>query len=273
MINNTSFGKWNRLRQKNLNQRFMNEVINGLNCSPFEASAVLDTVYNVYSTYFDGCPSLKQGQLFFEVVAVDSRPDAALSECSTVTVILTMNDDEHDLSIREKEGVVALRQHRLQRIAEEAFQQGGLLTVEDIAYRLFNCGIRTICRDIKALREKGIVLPLRSIVKDMGRAISHRSLIIKEWLSGKEYSIIARSTHHSITSVQNYVDKFKRVIMLTEEGQDIPTISFIVKLSQLLVQEYISLYNRFDIVEHRKQELHDVVKKKTSVSTRDGVES
>lgn len=270
MINNSSLGKWNRLKQKNLNQRFINEVIDGLNCSPFEASAVLDTVYKVYNTYFESCPTLKQGQLFFEVIAVESRPDAALSDCKMVTVILTMNDDENDLLIREKEGVVSLRQHRLQRIAEETFQQGGLLTVEDIAYRLFNCGMRTISRDIKELKEKGIVLPLRSIVKDMGRAISHRSLIIKEWLAGKEYSDIAKSTHHSISSVQNYVDKFKRVIMLMEEGQELNTISFLVKISKVLVKEYVAIYNRFDIVAHRKKELTDIVKKKENINEKNG---
>ncbi|ODS32573.1 MAG: hypothetical protein SCARUB_02277 [Candidatus Scalindua rubra] len=43
MINNSSLDKWNRLRQKDLNNQFRNEVINGLNCSPFEAGAVLDT--------------------------------------------------------------------------------------------------------------------------------------------------------------------------------------------------------------------------------------
>ena len=67
----------------------------------------------------------------------------------------------------------------------EAFQQGGLLTVEDLANRLLNCGQRTLSRDLKALKARQITLPLRSTIKDMGRAISHRTLIVQQWLQEK----------------------------------------------------------------------------------------
>ena len=45
MINNTSHFLWDLLRQKSLNQQSTNRPIEGLNCSPFEANAILDTVY------------------------------------------------------------------------------------------------------------------------------------------------------------------------------------------------------------------------------------
>ena len=270
MITNSSLDIWKRVKQKNLDQQFTNEMISGLNCSRFEATAILDTVFKVYKPYFDNNPNLKPGQLFLEVVSIKANPSEALSDCSMITVILTLNDEDSDLEVREKEGVIALRQHRLQRLAEEAFQQGGLLTVEDIAYRLFNCGVRTISRDLKALKDKGVIPPLRSIIKDMGRAISHRSLIIKEWLAGKEYSDISRDTHHSISSVRNYVNKFKRVVMLMEEGQEVNTISFLVKISRSLTEEYAALYNRFEIAPHRKKDLTDFQKKKENPSENEG---
>ena len=50
----------------------------------------------------------------------------------------------------------------------------------------------------------------------MGRAISHRTLIIKEWLLGKEYSDIARKSNHSVDAVANYIGKFKRVVCLAK---------------------------------------------------------
>ncbi len=34
-------------------------------------------------------------------------------------------------------------------MAHEALDQGALLTAEDLAYRIFNCGLRTISRDLK----------------------------------------------------------------------------------------------------------------------------
>jgi hypothetical protein len=95
----------------------------------------------------------------------------------------------------------------------------------------------------------------------MGRTISHRSVIIKEWLKGKEYSDISRDTFHSVASVQNYVDKFKRVVALSEEGYDVYTIGFLVKISATLVEEYYNIYKSLDMTAHRRKELQSFLKK------------
>ena len=174
---------------------------------------------------------------------------------------LTFDAGQEDLDLRHEQGIPALRRHRMQRMALEAFQQGGLLTLEDLANRLLNCGQRTLSRDLDVLRQEGVVLPLRSIIKDMGRSISHRSLIVEEWLLGKEYSEISYSTHHSVPSVQNYVSKFKRVVALAEEGYDIHTIAFLVKVSASLSESYHQLYQTVKIVPHRKKELKSFLKK------------
>lgn len=262
MINNSSLKKFNRLSQKQLDTQFVNELISGLSCSPFEASAILDTVYKVYSLYFQYNGSIRPGQIIFQVVSVDNSPNLTLAQCKQIAVTLTLDNPAEDLTIREKKGVIDLRRHRIQRVCNEAFQQGGLLTVEDLANRLFNCGQRTICRDIHHLKKSNIILPLRSTIKDMGRSISHRSLIIRHWLQGKEYSEIARDTFHSVYSVKNYVDKFKRVIALSKENYDVHTIAFLVKISASLVEEYFNIYNSFSIISQRKKELQLFLKKK-----------
>jgi hypothetical protein len=255
MINNSSLQKWNRLSHKQLDTQFVNELISGLQCSPFEAGAILDTVYKTYASYFQSNGCLKPGQILFQVVSIENAPSVPLSKCKQLTVTLTLDDPKEDLSLRETSGVIVLRRHRLQRVCIEAFQQGGILTVEDLANRLINCGERTICRDLQALRRKNIIVPLRSTIKDMGRTISHRSLIVKLWLSGKEYSDIARESFHSIASVQNYIDKFKRVIALSQENYDVHTIAFLVKISAPLVEEYFKLYKNTKGIAHRQKEL------------------
>jgi hypothetical protein len=267
MINNTSLQKWSRLAQKQLDHQFTNAMINGLQCSPFEAQAILEAVYDVYSSHFETSGSLKPGQMLFQVVSIDAASNTPLSECQQTTVILTLDAGIEDLNIREEKGIVDLRHHRLQRIANEAFQQGGLLTVEDIANRLLNCGERTICRDIAILKTQNIILPLRSTIKDMGRAISHRSLIVEQWLKGKEYEQIKQITHHSIPSVQNYISKFKRTVALAHQGFDINEISFLVKISSSLAEQYFKLYKTADMVSHRKDELESLLKKTPDTST------
>lgn len=261
MINNSSLDKWNRLRTKNLNQQFMNEVITGLNCSPFEAGAILDSVHKVFGSYFETGGSLQSGQILFQVVSIKNGPQIPLAKCEQVTVTLTLDAGEGDLKVKEQSAVVGLRRHRLERVCFEAFDQGGLLTVEDLANRLFNCGERTICRDLVYFREHSIFIPLRSTVKDMGRTLSHRVLIVKQWLLGKEYTEIARNTCHSVKAVRNYVEKFKRVIALSQNDFDVNTISFLAKVAIPVVSEYLKLYSEAKVIGHRKQEIENFFKK------------
>jgi len=261
MINNSSLRKWRRLSQKQLDQQFTHEMVHGLQCSPFEASAMLDAVYRVYSPYFETSGTLKPGQILFQVISVDARPNTPLADSKQVTVTLTFDAGDEDLEVRRTQGIPSLRRHRMQRMAVEAFQQGGLLTLEDLAIRLLNCGLRTLSRDLDVLRRRGVVPPLRSIIKDMGRSISHRSLIVAEWLLGKEYSEISCSTSHSVPAVQNYVSKFKRVVALAQEGYDVHTIAFLVKVSAALAESYHQLYNEVKIVPSRRKELKSFLKK------------
>jgi len=261
MINNSSITKFERLRQKQQDVQFTNQLQAGLNCSFFESKAILNCVYEVYQPFFDNSASMKPGQILFEVVSVENSAKKKLSACQMKSVVLTLDAGISDLSVRQESGVIGLRRHRLERIANECFQQGGLLTVEDIANRLLNCGERTLVRDIKALKEQGICLPLRSTIKDMGRSISHREMIVKCWLQGMELSLISRQTNHSIEAIANYVEKFKRVICLAKDNHEIATIAFLVKISVTLAQQYYDLYQTLDIVPHREKELDELIKK------------
>lgn len=261
MINNSSLEKWSRLETKSLDNQFTNAMIEGMNCSPFEARAILDSVHKVYGDHFDYTQELAPGKAKFIVISTEDSPSTKLKDAQKISVTLTINDDKEDLPIKEELGVTGLRQHRLARICNEAFMQGGLLTVEDIANRIFCCGERTVVRDLKTLREQDIFVPLRSTIKDMGRTLSHRSFIVKEWVKGSEYTDIARKTNHSIKAVDNYVGKFKQVVALMEEGYDVHTIAFLTKISKQLAEEYIDIQVHTSIVPSRKHELETLLKK------------
>jgi len=262
MINNSALGKWDRLKCKNLDSQFIVDITNGLSCSSFEAKAVLDTVHKVYGDFFECSLELAPGKAKFIVISSEDSPSTGLAEATKVSVVLTINDDKEDLPIKKANGVVALRQHRLSRICNEAFMQGGLLTVEDIANRIFCCGERTIIRDLNELRKQNVFVPLRSTIKDMGRTLSHRSLIIKEWVKGSEYTDIARKTNHSVKAISNYVHKFKQVVALMADGYDVNTIAFLTKISKRLAEEYIAIKAHAAIVPSRMHELEDLLKKR-----------
>jgi hypothetical protein len=255
MINNTSHSLWDRLQQKTLNQQFINRLIDGLNCSRFEAHAILDTVYEVFASHMDTSGQQGIGDIHFLCTGIENSSAKPLKDANMVRVRLTLDGGDEDLAIRRADGPVAVRRHRLERITHQAYQQGGLLTLEDVAFRLFNCGMRTLVRDVSYFKEQSIMLPLRSTIKDMGRGISHRSLIIRHWLAGKEYDHISKATHHSTVAVANYVSKFKRCIWLADQGFDTHTISFLVGLSAKLTEHYWTLYREQPIAEHRRKQL------------------
>jgi hypothetical protein len=260
MINNTNLQRWQRAAARHLDAQFMNEIIQGMNCSPFEAEAIRDKVHEVYSPLMDTAQTLKPGQVRISVVDVGVAANVALAQAQQRLVILTLDGGEEDRLVRQRGGVIALRRHRLSRVSEEAFQQGGLLTLEAIA-DLFNCAVRTLVSDLAALRNEQIILPLRSTVKDMGRAVTHRRLIVEKWLAGQEYSEIASSTHHCVSSVANYIEKFKRTAALIDAGFDLDTVGVIARLSPALARVFADLVKQAQPVDHRREELDSLSKK------------
>lgn len=260
MINNTNSGKWDRISAKTLDNQFIIEMMEGLNCSPIEAKAIVEKVHEIYAPIMETAGTMKPGKIQVVVTHISVPPNTPLKQAKKQLVAVTLYDPEQDIPTRKHKNVPSLRQERLCRICEEAFQQGGLFTLEDLSL-LFNCGVRTLVDDLAALKEKKILPPLRSNVKDIGRAITHRRLIIRLWLEGKEYSDIALTSHHSVSSVSNYVDKFKRCVALFANDFDVHTVAFLVNISTALAGEFLSIYTEVEPVPHRREELEDFFKK------------
>ena len=85
MISNSPLTKWHRLAHKQLDQQFVHEIIHEMDCSSFEASAILDTVYRVYRPYFETSGTLKPGQVLFQVVSVETSANTPLAEGKQVS--------------------------------------------------------------------------------------------------------------------------------------------------------------------------------------------
>jgi hypothetical protein len=75
----------------------------------------------------------RPGELWYEVAGTAEPPDAPLTAASTVKVRLALVAPE-DKEILRTQGVAAMRQARVLRLAREAQRQGGLLSVEDLAF-------------------------------------------------------------------------------------------------------------------------------------------
>jgi Protein of unknown function (DUF1670) len=260
VINNTSIQRWDRVTAKSIDTQFSQAMQQGLNCSPFEAQIMVEKVHELYGPLLDSSTTVQPGQIQTVVVDASVPPGVPLTRAAQKLVTVSLFDKTEDVNTQSREGIPALRQRRLCRVCEEAFQQGGLFTLEDLSL-LFNCGLRTLVGDLATLRQQKIIPPLRSTVKDIGRAITHRRLIVSLWLQGREYSDIAARTHHTVQSVANYVEKFKRCVTLLANGFDVATTAFLVRLSSPLTEEFRQLYVSSKPTLHRRRELEDFLKK------------
>jgi hypothetical protein len=151
-----------RLDAKTLDSMFRRRIEEGANCSPFVSQAILAAVKEIFAVGpEDPENQLGLGQIRLLVVAAEEPAGKALEECQKVSALLTLDAGQPDFQVRVAHGVEGLRRSRILRVTAEAREQGGLLSYEDLAYRLFNCGVRTIVRDVQDLRRREIEVPTR----------------------------------------------------------------------------------------------------------------
>jgi hypothetical protein len=234
-----------RLDAKTLDNLFRRRIEEGAKCSPFVSAAILQIVKEVFPLQPEDLgKQLDIGQVKLLVAAAHEPAGKSLDECQKVTVLLTL-DAQGDSTLRACEGITGLRRSRILRLTSEALDQGGLLSYEDLGYRLLNCGVRTIVRDVAALRRRGIAVPSRGQQQDIGPGQTHRAQAVRLFLQGKEANEIATALYHSLSSIENYITTFARVVFLTGKGYGTDEIAFVIQRSPALIGAYRQLYEEF----------------------------
>jgi hypothetical protein len=233
-----------RLEAKTLDAQFLAEIRDGLGCSPFEAQAVLQVVRDVYLPFFDeAAGQAPPGRVTLVAVDADEPAGKPVKACRKVTVCLNVHRGTEDDRLLQQHGPAALRRARIPELCQEALSQGGLLTAEDLAYRIFFVTPRTISRDLTALRhaEPGVMIPMRSTVHDLGPVLTHRTEIVRLALTGKTTSEICTILRHSPSAVANYLSTFVRCVQLHRKGLQVGQIAFLLRRGRKLVERYLEL--------------------------------
>jgi hypothetical protein len=235
-----------RLDAKTLDSLFRRKIEQGANCSPFVSQAILKTVKEVYPLDPDDADRQHcLGQIQLLVVAAEEPAGKPLDRCQKVTVCLTLDAARADYQVRLAHGVEGRRRSRILRLTAEARDQGGLLSYEDLAFRLLNCGVRTIVRDVQALRRRGIEVPSRGQQRDIGPGRTHRVQAVRLYLQGLEANEIARRLDHALSSIENYLTTFARIVILIDRGYADDEIAVVIRRSTPLVAGYRRLHAEF----------------------------
>jgi hypothetical protein len=249
-----------RVDAKTLDNLFRRRIEQGANCSPFVSQAILTTVKEIYSLGLDDVDrQLGLGMIKLLVVAAEEPAGKPLDQCQKVTVRLTLDSAQEDYQIRLTHGVEGLRRCRILRLTAEARDQGGLLSYEDLAFRLFNCGVRTIVRDVQALRRRDVEVPTRGQQQDIGPGQTHRVQAVRLYLQGLEANEVARRLYHTLGSIENYITTFARVVILVNKGYADDEIAFVIRRSSPLVAAYRRLNDEFQTKPAARRRLDEIL--------------
>ena len=230
-----------RLKIKKLGQRMKRVAEEGAGMSPWEADVLIASIDEVYFSDPD-LRELNENQLKYSCVAAFEGAGKPLSECSMVTVSLTLfSDDDDSPAETPPPSSDLIRQRRMMRIAEEAKEQGGLLSQEDLA-KLLMCNVRTIRRARRALLDLGMVVPTRGQQNDIGPGVTHKEMAIRLWLDGSEPIAVAAKIKHSVGAVENYLEKFKRVAYLRMKGFDDYQIALTTGISVAAAKTFAGIH-------------------------------
>jgi hypothetical protein len=181
---------------------------------------------------------LKEGQIEVTVIEIEERAGKTIEKMQKKKVRLTIDSGIEDIESKKEFGGKGLREIRIQRISQEAIEQDGILSQEDLS-RYLSCDVRTIRRDIENIKKRGIEVITRGVLHNIGRGQTHKKKIIGLYLDGYFFADIKLRTRHSAGAIKRYIQEFTKVYMSIERGiKDEYEISAVTGISVNLVRQY-----------------------------------
>lgn len=249
-----------RLNTKTQDEQLKVEVVNGTGLSPWEAEVLVDTVKDVYHS-IPGKGPLLAGQMVWTCVSSDAPHGKPLKACEKKTIVLTVHDsDDHAQPLLDPQLSYAAnaRMRKICRLSEEALEQGGILTQEDLA-KVLCTDVRTIRRDIARLRDQHeIMVKTRGVIHDIGPSLTHKGKAIELWLDGYEPVEVARRIKHSLKAVERYLQQFSRCVFLRRKGFTPLQIAMTIGISSKSTEDYLAIYKTRKNLDLRLAEIDSI---------------
>lgn len=248
-INNSDSYGLKRLESKNAKNAIIQKLAHDFNLTPIIAEAF----YKQVSIYFQQHSNitLSSGEVSYEAVCSTEPAGKHIRLTRKVTVRLRLMDVNSDFEVLANFGLAGLRRHRIERLSRQAYDQGALLTYEDLAL-LLTTSPATVKRDIFFLRRNGKFIMTRGSKLDMGPGLSHKSVILDLYFKGFSFTEIELKTNHSETSVKRYLADFTQIAILYKQNFSHQQIRLIAQKSDRIVREYIQLYDIYYKLDNKR---------------------
>ena len=252
-----------RLESKTAKAAIIQKMASDFNLMPLIAEAYYKQISSYFEQHAD--VELTSGQICYEAVGADEPAGKHIALARKVSCRLTLNDINSDFEMLGNYGLAGLRRHRILRLTKEAYDQGALLSYEDLAI-LLTTSPSTVKRDIRYLKHDGKFVMTRGVKHDMGPGISHKTQIIELYLKGYQFAEIEQKTNHSERAVWRYLRDFSQVCILHQQDYPRAQIRIITNLqeathafglaSDKIIMEYLQLLSEYSLNERISQLLN-----------------
>lgn len=240
MSNETREQLLHRLREKHAEGLLLWELENGFEMSPKQSALVFETAKGILLEHHQ----MERGKVQVVGVEVGQPAGKPIHEVKKKEVTVTLDGGIEDLEYFGKHGRKQLRRMQLLRMIEEGLDQGVVLSEEDLA-KLLRTSTRTVKRDIRILRHEGCEVQTRGYHQGIGRAISHKRVIVEYYLRGMTFAEIETRSHHTPQAIKRYVETFARVAYVLGHRQVKPVErSYILGISPSLLKDYETLFRQ-----------------------------
>lgn len=224
----------NRIKQKTYLYAILSSLRKNYNLSLKECELLSNDFIRAYTS--DNPDKLIDGQIFYSAVSKDEPSGKPISDCVKIRIKLTIISIDH-ATLSTTERCRAL----IYSLPWQALEQNALLTDEDLSF-ILNISPRTIFRIYKEYKLQKLYIPTRGNYHSFGAGQSHKSETLKLFFQGKLPNEIAFYLHHSLSSIERYIDDFSRVMNGIENNLSIEKLSAVTKLSKNVIRQYFAIY-------------------------------
>lgn len=182
---------------------------------------------------------MKPGQLLW--VAVDlndkgKRKPMRKSKLKPVKLSILTPEDIEDLA--NNRPLKDTFEDCLGRIYTEAYKQGGSLSLCD-GSAIFHIDRNIISKHIQRYERKNqTIVHRRGIDFDLGTTLTHKEVILRDYLRGVPTPDNSRKKWHSTLSVDAYINKFERINALYPE-HTVDEIAYFTGIGKKAVKQYV----------------------------------
>lgn len=239
--------RFGRIKAKSLKHVVLDRFLNhyGFDKGEVVATAIIEDLLALVEHFYryNDNSFLKAGQLVWYAVPIDEYPKRgkSMSQTKLIPVILdiiTEDDLEH---LRQQIHHRELRMKRIERLTQQAYDQGGVLSQLDLAV-LFTVSEHTAGAYVREYHSLyGRPLPTRGNVQLIGGGQTHKQQIIALHLKGWLVPAICTKTNHSKEAVERYINDFEATRLLSTKFDDVDVISRIRRLAPSVVRQYLDL--------------------------------